>query len=242
VPRYFGFSLGILSILAGQVIGPHSAWKPSGRVSAAYLALATAVVGGLGLLGLLLRPSVVFPAYYGAVLGPIVLALMLGLLFVEGPISRRIQPAVLLCALVLTVYPARVSLGDEEKNLKVFPPNSRFAPLVAAQPYVKADNLASVFVSRAIADRLRVKDRNEVSAIFNLFFDARTKGDDFEFVEPDRALRQSMMDERYHLVLLTADDWDAIRVGDDDTPGWRGGYEVFVDPSSRFVVLGSRSE
>ena len=233
-PRYFGFSLGVLCALAGQLVWPLSLRRPFEKTVLAYLALPAAVLGVFGLLGIFLRPVVAFPTYYDSVLGPIALAILLGLLFIEGSGSPRIQPALLLCALVLTVYPARVVVGGAEKDN---PPNDRFEPLIVFQPQIESASMVPAFVSLATAERLQVKDRNEVSAIFNIFFDARTNRTDFVMSGADRTLRRSMAERAYRLVWLTGEEWDALRSSQEDGPGWIVAYDVLLEPLGRTVLL-----
>jgi hypothetical protein len=233
-PRYFGFSLGVLCALAGQLVGPVSLRRPFEKTTLAVLALPAAVLGVFGMLGVFLRPVIAFPTYHDTVLGPIAMAIMLGLLFLEGSGSPRIQPALLLCALVLTVYPARVVVGGAEKDNR---PNDRFEPLVVFQSQIESASMVPAFVSLATAERLQVKDRNEVSAIFNIFFDARTRRTDFAMAGADQALLRAMGVRAYRLVLLTGEDWDAIRSGEEADLGWTEAYDVIVEPLGRYILL-----
>lgn len=85
---------------------------------------------------------------------------------------------------------------------------------------------------------MRIGDnRDELSVVINVYPREKTSRERFAFREPDASLRNAMQAGVYDLVLLTRDDWDLVRTGDDESPGWRDGYRVVTEPQERFFLL-----
>jgi len=149
-----------------------------------------------------------------------------------------VEVPILLCILVLTIYPIRVKLPQLAIASPISEPNARFDPVLAF-----ADELADLesdttFVSESLLPYLSIKnDRNELRTLFNVALDSRTNRGNFAIGAIGSELIDHLKVGRFDNILVTSSEWDWLQTAFQDQPEWREKYIEFPESSGRFVLL-----
>ncbi len=236
--RYIAPGLALMCVLAGNVVDGRLGTRMLRGLHWSGPLIAAAIVGGTVLIGLSLRGQWPFPEFYASIVWPIVFAALLGAFFALDPSSRTVQLAVGTCALILTIYPARVTVLKLVRTSPLERTNTRFDPLQSFETRFDRGDVGRLFTTPRVAERLRIgPNRNELAMVVNVVLDSGASPESLTVGDPDAKLRAAMAAEQYDFVLLTRDDWDTVRVADEDTPGWRDGYTLTEEPTGRYFLL-----
>ena len=237
-PRHYLPGFALIAVLGSQVVGSRLP-RQDDRKKAFWLILGTlGLMGFLGLIGLSLRPTWTFPRYFETILTPITLALAFGLILTFAHRRRIVELPVLLCLLIVTIYPIRFKFPEIARENPVLLPNARFDAVLAFEDQFAELESATTFISSSMLPHLQIHyDRNELRALFNVALDVRTERDNFQIGEMDAEFIKDLELGMFIHVLISSDDWEWMRTAPQDRPEWRDHYSSFVEPSGRFVLL-----
>jgi hypothetical protein len=231
-----GFAL--LAVLGSQVAGSRLPQRVDRR-KATWLLLGTlGLIGIVVVIGLSLRPTWTFPRYFEAILAPTTLAIAFGLILTFAHRRRMVELPVLLCLLVLTIYPIRVKYPEIAMQNTRTLPNARFyAVQVFEDEFLNLEN-STTFVASSLLPHLFINnDPNELRALFNVALNARTEQDNFDIGVVDAELIESLELGKFDYLLISSDAWDWMRTAPQDRPEWRDQYSGTLEPSGQFVLV-----
>ncbi len=238
VLRHFLLGFALIAVLGAQVTGTRLP-RLADRRMAIGLILGTLAIIGIGtLIGLNLRSTWPFPSYFRTILAPVILAVALGSMATFPTRRRMVEIPILLCILVLTIYPMRIKLPQLAMANPISMPNARFDPVLAFADELSDLESDTTFVSESMLPYLSIKsDRNELRAIFNVALDARTERDNFIIGAVESELLDHLELGRFDNVLVTSGDWEWMQTASQDQPEWRDQYSGTLEPSGQFVLL-----
>ena len=238
VPRHFLPGFALLAVLGSQIAGLHLPRRTDRKAGAWLLVGTIALIGVVAAFGLSLRPDWPFPSFFEAILAPVTLAIALGLIVLFSERRRMVELPVLICILILTFYPIRVTFPRIAGQHPLFRPNARFDAILAFEDELGQLDDATTFVSRSIIPFLAIDvDRNELRALFNVGLNSRTERENFRLAEVDADLVEDLVQGEFDYLLITAPEWEWLRESPQDRPQWRDEYSSTSEPSGRFVLL-----
>lgn len=237
-PRHYLPGFALLAVLGSQVAGSRLPPRANQR-TAIWLFLGTlGLIGTVVVIGLSLRSTLPFPRYFEAILAPIAFAVAFGLIVMFSKRRRMVELPVLLCLLIVTIYPIRFKFPKIAMENPILLPNARFDAVLAFEDQFVELESATTFVSGSMLPHLQIHlDRNKLRALFNVALDARTERDNFEIGGMDAELIKDLELGKFSHVLISSDDWEWMRTAPQDRPEWRDQYSSIVEPSGRFVLL-----
>ena len=237
VPRFFLPGIALMCALAGQVVSIRWPEGKERKLAIGYLLSTGIVLLSVGLLGLSLRSQWPFPDYFFNIFAPIVLAVLIGLLILN-PGDSVVGYPVLLCILALTVYPIRLQLPEIARTPSLELPNARFDSFAAFDSQITPTQDMTLLVSASMLRALSISNnREELSALFNVYFDATTDRDNFKILDRGVEFVQLLVHDEFGLVLISSHDWDWLRESPNDRPEWRDRYQPIEEDSGRFILL-----
>ena len=237
-PRHYLPGFALIAVLGSQVAGSRLPQRADRR-KATWLFLGTlGLIGIVVVIGLGLRPTWTFPRYFEAILAPITLAVALGIILIFAHRRRMVELPVLLCLLVLTIYPIRIRFPEIAMQNQGLLPNARFYPVrVFEDNFLNLEN-STTFVASSLLPHLFINnDPNELRALFNVALNARTEQDNFDIGVVDAELIESLELGKFDYLLISSDAWDWMRTAPQDRPEWRDQYSGTLEPSGQFVLL-----
>ena len=150
------------------------------------------------------------------------LALALGLILTFAERWRMVELPVLMCLLVLTIYPLRIRVLDIEGENPNLLANARFYAVLAFEDILTELESSRTFVARSVFPHLFINDDpNELRALFNVALDARTEQDNFEIGAMNAEFIEDLELGEFNHVLISSDDWEWMRTAPQDRPEWR---------------------
>ncbi|HSB67234.1 MAG TPA: hypothetical protein VLD65_11695 [Anaerolineales bacterium] len=82
-----------------------------------------------------------------------------------------------------------------------------------------------------------VKDRNELSAVFNIYFNARSSIDNFTLTDGSTDIAQDLLSTNYNYALLSREDWQVATQEEGMASRLEQIYQVFQEDTQRVVLL-----
>jgi hypothetical protein len=171
---------------------------------------------------------------------PLLLCLLLGFILVVRRMNWLNVLLPLFCILALLLAPwaynqkyiFRVPLARDYFNLI-------YAPFISYQAQIQPVEGLKFFVSSAIPSEYQMltNDRNEISALFNIFFNARTSQKNFQIgFEPEK-MGSTLAAGRFNYALLTQSDWERISKDPAVLAEIQAQYAIDLDPGGKLVLL-----
>lgn len=156
---------------------------------------------------------------------PLVVSYLISVLIIAIsiiPISHNIKQIVI-------AQPNRISSDN------LFYPFSAFSDQIRYMPDMKF--LISPDVWREMDSSYLVKDRVELSSLFNVYFDSRSSKENFEISDDLIEIPKKLLNDPYSYTLLSLDDWQKITGSPDYNSLLEQRYFVIVDNDNRIVLL-----
>ncbi len=206
-------ALGLIMIpiitLALRIIPPRIGWDVGSYKSVVYVPILIAIVL---VLAFYFNKLSVVPSY---IITGIVIASII------SPIAGNIK-------LLIRDQPNRVASQKMFYPLSAFAHDIHFAPDM--QMYISSK------VWEAVGMGQFAKDRNEISALFNIYFDAGSNKGNFRLANTSTSVPADLLDSDYTYGLLSADEWTNIIRDDGIAYKLEQEYNVIQD-SNHIVVL-----
>ncbi len=114
-----------------------------------------------------------------------------------------------------------------------------YAPFITYQDTIQYSDGMKVFISNGIATEYQMltSDRNELSAMFNIFFNARTSQQNFVIgFEPEK-MASTLTTREFEYVLLAQADWQRISQDADALAHIQNQYTLFTEPDGKLFLL-----
>ena len=243
IERFYFPALPVIAILAPQWLR----FEPSHSTREKLTMAALSVVG----IGLLIFLRSAFQAYtdairwdygrfYDSIYQPLLLCLLLGFILVVHKMNWWNVLMPLTCILALVAVP----LMKNEKYIFRIPQtvnyfNQEYAPFITYQNEIQYSDGMKMLISNTIATEQQMlsSDRYEVSAMFNVFFNARSSQLNFPIgFEPEK-LGSTLISEEFDYALLTLSDWQLISQSPFLKSEIEDRYTAIPDPAGKFILL-----
>lgn len=120
--------------------------------------------------------------------------------------------------------------------------NKVILPFAAFEDEIRITEDMRYYITYDVLDQhaLKIgKNVDELVSLFNVYFDASTTRDNFNYVEAPTGISDALLDETYDFALLTMDDWIAMQEPADKLDLVKEIYEVQIEPGGDFVLLQS---
>jgi hypothetical protein len=117
--------------------------------------------------------------------------------------------------------------------------DQEYAPFIAFQEKIQYSSGMKLFISNDIATEYQMltSDRNELSAMFNIFFDARTSQLNFVIgFEPEK-MASTLITRQFDYVLLAQTDWQRISQDANALVEIQNQYDYFIEPDGKLLLL-----
>ena len=171
---------------------------------------------------------------------PLLLCLLLGFILVVRRMNWWNILLPLACILAFLISP----LLNNQKYIFRTPLTQGFfdqayAPFITYQDKIQYSDGMKVFISNGIATEYQTlsSDRNELSAMFNIFFNGRTSQQDIVIgFEPEK-MASTLVARQFDYVLLTRADWQRISQDANALAYIQNQYTSFSEPDGKFLLL-----
>ena len=114
-----------------------------------------------------------------------------------------------------------------------------YAPFITFQDRIQYLSGMKVFISNGITTEYQTlsSDRNELSAMFNIFFNARTSQKDIVIgFEPEK-MASTLTTRSFDYILLANADWQRISLDTDALAHIQNQYTLFTEPDGKYLLL-----
>jgi carbohydrate-selective porin OprB len=173
---------------------------------------------------------------------PILFSLVLSLSFYWKTPSLRVSTAIVVLIIgMITVPMAKnaklvfVTRLNQAVTHQLFYPFSAFPGQISYSPAMRM--YVSMDAWEAVGRASYIKDRSELSALFNIYFSARSLKANFDLVSDPENIPADLLSTRYDFVLLSSDDWKTIQQAPDLAAVLEQQYQVFQEGTGRLVLL-----
>ena len=184
--------------------------------------------------------SLGFDAFLNLIIYPLILSILILLAFFVKKYSYKTVLIPVACILSMTIYPIRTNvkyLAILHQNEAVvqnrFFPFSSFANLLSFTTDMRFD------VSTSLNQELNMlsTDKNEVTAMYNVYFDSHARNTNFKLSTSPNMILQDLHQGNYNYVLLTLQDWEQINIDPSNRSWLDASYSYFEDPEKPIVLL-----
>jgi hypothetical protein len=238
VPRYFIPAIPIICFLAPQFID----YEPKTLREWGILGIGAVVLAGLAVaMSNLLQVFVAginwnYSNFLKTIIAPIALSGILLLIF----LNRRLTLASFFLFLSLFIMFNYDSLITNERQLVVTKDaqvifEDRMQPFSTFQQQLEVSPEMRLLVSSEIAARLQVKDRVELLNLFNYYFYANTRRENYKIAPDIEALSNELSSTPYQYALVTVSEWNAVSQA--HAPGWMVNQYSTVEGENTNMVL-----
>ncbi|MEZ0397252.1 MAG: hypothetical protein ABWK53_12590 [Anaerolineales bacterium] len=247
-------SYAVLAALAPQFIDFRLPTEKN-STRRAWLLLTAALLLPVGL-RFALRPLVYaegidFGQFLDILFHPLLLTLLLGALFLtkhETPSGWFIP---IFCIVGLLTSPLLANarlLFIEHPNQALarfdFYPFSQFAAHIEVAPatriYVDSDISAYVQESNRLQVPMLATDRNELTSMFNVYFDARAGASQFSLSSSPEEIAADLLAGDYDYAFLTVPHWSSLAGQPEVAARLQQQYQLYTEPQGLVVLLASR--
>jgi hypothetical protein len=183
--------------------------------------------------------------FMAAVFIPILFSTILALVF----FWRKIPLPVSYLIAVLIIAIAIIPISHNLKQIVINQPNRIFSenylyPFSAFSDQIKFDPAMQFYISndvwRKMGTSYFAKDPNEISSLFNVYFDSRSTKSNFKMASDLKEIGKNILSSRFPDVLLSIDDWRNLAASDDFKEQVENKYQIYFDPQSILVLLKSK--
>lgn len=181
-------------------------------------------------------------SFLEVVLSPVLLSIMVALVFYwkQPSLEASFLIAVLIIALIASplVKNAKTMLRDQPNYVtakQLFYPFSAFHDQIQYTPQMRM--YVSTSYWQPIGLSHLIKDRNEVSAIFNVYYGVDSSRNNFEISTGLYTMPQDLLSMNYSYALLSLKDWKAITQDQGVSAQLKDNYQVFQENMGLVVLL-----
>lgn len=173
---------------------------------------------------------------------PILLAIILALSFSWQMPSLKVSVLITILILAIVSVPivnnVKYAVRDHPNlnySQQLFYPFSAFPK----QVHYTADMrmYVSLYVWKLMGMSAYVKDRNELSALFNIYYDADSSIDNYALAAASTDLTLDLLSTKYDYALLSQDEWNAAVQDVGIASSIQQQYQVFQEATQRVVLL-----
>ncbi len=243
IERFYFPALPLIAILAPQWLRFEMPRAFREKMLMAFLALAGIVLVISLHLTLQNYTSAIkwdYGKFFDSIYQPVLLCLLLGFILLVRRMNWWNILIPLTCILALLLTP----LLYNQKYIFRTPLTQTYfdqlyAPFIAYQDRIQYSQGMKVFISNGIATEYQMltSDRNELSAMFNIFFNARTSQQDIVIgFEPEK-MASTLVARQFDYVLLAQADWQRISQHADALAHVQNQYTLFTEPDGKFLLL-----
>lgn len=242
IERFYFPALPVIAILAPQWLRLE---PPRSAREKIIMSLLVAGALGLVLITYVFSQNYVaslkwdFGKFTESIYQPLLLCLLLGFILVVRRVNWVNVAIPLFCIIALLITP----WSYNQKYLYRVPFtkdyfNQVYAPFITYHDQIQPGNI-KFFVSNDLNSQYQMltNDRNEVSAMFNIFFNARTSQKDFQIGFEPGKIGTTLAAGNFNYALLTTADWEAILRDPNLAAGVQNQYTVDPDPGGKLVLL-----
>jgi hypothetical protein len=243
IQRFYFPALPVIAILAPQWLR----FDSPGTVRQKTL-MSLLVLAGIGMM-LVLHSSLLswvdaiqwdYSRFVDSIYQPVLLCLLLGFALVVRKLNwlNVLIPVVCILALLLTPllynqkYIFRIPLTRDYFNLS-------YAPFIAFDDRIAYSPEMRLYFSNSVTTELKMlsPDRNELSAMFNVFFNGRTSQSNFQVgYKPDET-GTIITTKKFDYALLSASDWTLLSANTLLRNEVENQYSLVPDSSGKLVLL-----
>jgi hypothetical protein len=248
IPRFYFPALPVIAILAPQFL--HFEWP---KIRREKISMASMLLAGLVLV-VILRQSFVgwtlsinwdFGRFLDSIFQPILLCLLLGFIIFVRKMNwfNIFIPVVCIFALLLTPLSYNQKyIFREPYQAKMF--NEYYSPFITYKDQIKYSDGMKMYFSvripdeaKAIGKRALSSNRDELLAIFNLYFNGKTTRSNFILgLFPDKT-GEEITAEKFDYVLLSNTDWQMVSANLSWEKEIQQMYTFYPDPAGQVVLL-----
>lgn len=171
---------------------------------------------------------------------PLVLSVLLGFIITIRKINWLNVSLPIFCILALLINPWTYN----QKYIFRIPLvrnyfNQVYAPFISYQTQIQPVEGLKFFVSSAVYsdDHALSNDVNELSAMFNVFFNARTSQKNFKIGFDPEKISSTLATGKFNYALLTQADWQRISQDSSLLAEIQTQYSVDLDSSGKLILL-----
>jgi hypothetical protein len=177
-----------------------------------------------------------------AVFMPVLFSVILSLVF----LWRRVPLTISYLISVLIIAISIIPISHNIKQIVIAQPNRIFSeklfyPFSVFSDQIKFDSDMEFYISpdvwREMETSYFLKDRIEISSLFNVFFDASSTKQNFIIPEESATIPDDLRDSVFTHVLLSENDWRAISARPDIRNQLENTYGLFFDDRNMLVFL-----
>jgi hypothetical protein len=252
--RHFLPAYAVLATLAPQFVEISLPDEKAARIrTVAILAAAVLlpVAVRFAIRPLVYAASVDFGQFLEIIFHPVLLTVLIGIYFLTKRGTRLVWIAAVICLSGLLVSPLLANartLFIERPNQALsrfdFYPFAQFASQIEAAPDARfyIDSSISEYVQEAnhLQVPMLAADRNEVTSMFNLYFDARLSASQFSLSSPAGDIAADLLTGDYDYAFLTAPHWSAIADQPEVLASIREKYRDYAEPQDLVILLERR--
>jgi hypothetical protein len=180
--------------------------------------------------------------FMSAVFVPLVFSIILALVF----LWRRVPLAISYLISVLIIAIAIIPISHNIKQIVIAQPNRIFSenlfyPFSVFSDQIQFDSDMEFYISQDVWREMEtsyfLKDRIEISSLFNVFFDASSTKQNFIIPEESPDIPDDLLNSDLTHVLLSANDWWAISAKPEIRDQLEQKYVLFFDNKGLLVLL-----
>ncbi len=246
IERFYFPALPIIAILAPQFLD--SEWPKTGKE---HIKLAIMLIGGAGLV-LVLRLIFAnyathiawdYNSFMDSIFYPAVLSLLLGTIILIKKLTwlKSVLPILCIFALLLSPlmytgkYIFRTSFTGE-----IF--KKEYHPFIAFKERIQFTPEMMMVCSLNLSQDLGMlsDNRDEIAAMFNIFFNERSSRLNFVLREGGDLLTEEIISLPFNYVLMTQSDWQLILADPARNAMVQSMYQELADPNEQVVLLTTR--
>jgi hypothetical protein len=173
---------------------------------------------------------------------PILYSLALALSLYWKTPSLRVSTAIVVLVIGMITIPLQknaktifIPRPNQAATRELFYPFSAFADQIRFSPEMQM--YVSLDAWRAVGMASYCKDRDELSALFNLYFAAGTQRINFALVSDGQKYSSDLLSTSYEYALLSMGDWEKIQQDLASFSRVEQKYQVFQEDTHRLVFL-----
>jgi hypothetical protein len=181
-----------------------------------------------------------FDSFLDIIVYPLLISILILLAFFVKKYSYKTVLIPVACILSMTIYPIRTNI----KYLAILHQNEafvnhRFYPFSTFAKQISFTQDMQVYVSSNLHEQLDMlsTDKNEVVAMFNVYFDSHARNTNFKVSSTSGVIPQNLRQGSYKYILLTLQDWQALTDNSSNLSWLKANYNYFEDPENLVILL-----